>query len=61
VGGAITSGALNSTDPFLGSLFRRKEKTSHKSELVILVRPVVVESDTWQEQISDFAQFGAAM
>lgn len=38
--------------PLIGGLFRHKQNTSKKSELVILLKPVVVENgDTWSRQI----------
>lgn len=37
--------------PLVNSLFRTKNKASSKTELVILLRPIVVESDTWQNQL----------
>ena len=37
--------------PLLNSLFRTKNKASSKTELVILLRPIVVDSDTWQNQL----------
>jgi MSHA biogenesis protein MshL len=37
--------------PLLNSLFRTRNKASSKTELVILLRPIVVDSDTWQNQL----------
>lgn len=37
--------------PLVNSLFRTRNKASSKTELVILLRPIVVESDTWQNQL----------
>ena len=37
--------------PLVNSLFRTKNKASSKTELVILLRPIVVDSDTWQNQL----------
>jgi MSHA biogenesis protein MshL len=38
--------------PFVGGLFRHQKNSSKKSELVILLKPVVVENgDTWNHQI----------
>jgi MSHA biogenesis protein MshL len=38
--------------PFLGSLFRQQATGDRKSELVILLRPIVVGANTWRGQIS---------
>ncbi len=37
--------------PLVNSLFRTRNKASSKTELVILLRPIVVDSDTWQNQL----------
>ena len=37
--------------PFLGSIFRHTRQLSKKSELVILLRPVVVGKNVWNEQL----------
>jgi MSHA biogenesis protein MshL len=37
--------------PLVNSLFRTKNKASNKTELVILLRPVVVDDKTWQDQV----------
>lgn len=37
--------------PLVNSLFRTKSKAKSKTELVILLRPIVVDSDTWQNQL----------
>jgi MSHA biogenesis protein MshL len=38
--------------PVVGGLFRHTQQVTRKSELVILLRPVVVDSDArWQEQL----------
>ena len=39
--------------PLLGYLFKQKQKSTTKSELVILLRPVVPDDDQWQQQVSD--------
>lgn len=39
--------------PLLNSLFRTKNKTSTKTELVILLRPIVVGDSTWDAQLKD--------
>lgn len=42
--------------PLLGQLFRHTRQAARKSELVIVLRPTVVESvETWQSKISDAA------
>jgi MSHA biogenesis protein MshL len=49
--------------PGLGSLFRHNQVTSRKSELVILLRPVVVGDGTWEqalrESTASFEQLGS--
>ncbi|MCJ8168403.1 pilus (MSHA type) biogenesis protein MshL [Atopomonas sediminilitoris] len=43
--------------PFIGGLFKQQRKALQKSELVILLRPVVVaDNDTWLRQIQDSAE-----
>ena len=38
--------------PLIGGLFRHKQQTTRKSELVILLRPIVVESDkAWADEV----------
>lgn len=37
--------------PIVNSLFRTRNKASAKTELVILLRPIVVDSDTWQNEL----------
>jgi MSHA biogenesis protein MshL len=38
--------------PFLGSLFRHQQKITRKTELVILLRPIVIENDkTWADEV----------
>lgn len=37
--------------PLINSLFRTKNKSSKKTELVILLRPLVVDDKTWQDQV----------
>jgi len=39
--------------PGLNALFRTKHKTKAKTELVILLRPIVVTQDTWDAQLKD--------
>ncbi|BBO74770.1 pilus (MSHA type) biogenesis protein MshL [Desulfosarcina widdelii] len=49
--------------PAIGSLFRQTQSIARKSELVILLRPLVVESGSWERALSDsrqrFRQLGA--
>lgn len=40
--------------PGLNLFFKTKSRSSVKTELVILLRPVVVGANTWQEQMSDY-------
>lgn len=37
--------------PFIGSLFRRTSQASTKSELVILLRPIIVDNHVWTESL----------
>lgn len=37
--------------PLVNTLFRTKNKAKSKTELVILLRPIVVDSNTWQDQL----------
>lgn len=39
--------------PLVNGLFRTQNKASTKTELVILLRPIVVEGDAWQEQLQE--------
>ena len=39
--------------PLVNSLFRTKSKARSKTELVILLRPIVVDGDTWQNQLQE--------
>ena len=40
--------------PFIGTLFGSKSRSTLKSELVILLKPTVIESDaTWRQDILD--------
>jgi len=42
--------------PFFGNLFKQKRKTNSRSELVILLRPIVVDANkTWSNYIKDSA------
>ncbi|MDU0113687.1 pilus (MSHA type) biogenesis protein MshL [Psychrosphaera aquimarina] len=38
--------------PFIGHLFKSKQESRKKKELVILIRPTVVGTGTWQEQMN---------
>ena len=54
-----TSKKLNGKRPLLGdiplvnTLFKTKSSSGNKTELVILMRPVVVSENTWQDQLKD--------
>jgi MSHA biogenesis protein MshL len=37
--------------PFLGNLFKNKRNSEVKKELVILIKPTVVNKDTWKQQL----------
>ncbi|MBA1147178.1 pilus (MSHA type) biogenesis protein MshL [Ectothiorhodospiraceae bacterium WFHF3C12] len=39
--------------PFVGGLFRHTGRSTRKSELVILLRPIVVEDGTWSDSLRD--------
>ena len=39
--------------PLLGELFKSKSQTTQKSELVIMLKPIVTGQDAWQEQLQD--------
>lgn len=39
--------------PLLKRLFQTKSRLSSKTELVILMRPIVVDQDTWEQDISE--------
>lgn len=41
--------------PFIGAAFRRTEQEALKSELVILLRPTVVENSSWQKRLKVIA------
>lgn len=61
LGGLMTesSHATNGKRPLLGdipgvnALFRTKSKTKAKTELVILLRPIVVDQNTWGDQLNE--------
>jgi len=38
--------------PYLGELFTNRNNYNHKKELVILLKPVVVDGDTWKNEIN---------
>jgi len=37
--------------PLLGNLFKNRQESEIKKELVILLRPTVVSADTWRQQL----------
>ncbi|WP_448213588.1 pilus (MSHA type) biogenesis protein MshL [Colwellia sp. MEBiC06753] len=39
--------------PLMGELFKSKSQTTQKKELVIMLKPVVIGFDTWQDQLKD--------
>lgn len=59
IGGLIQNDASDETAgipfigriPFLGRLFEHSRLVSNRTELVILLRPIVVENESWQEQL----------
>src|SRR5690606_36116565 len=42
--------------PLVNTLFRTKHKSRVKTELVILLRPIVVDDQTWNEQLNESQQ-----
>lgn len=61
LGGLMTESS-NNTDgkrpilgdiPLVNSLFRTKNKSKSKTELVILLRPIVVDQNTWDAQVTE--------
>ena len=61
IGGLIESRRVDSESktpllgdiPLLGELFKSKSQTMRKTELVIMLKPVVVGQDTWKDQLKD--------
>ena len=51
-----TSVPLLGDVPFLGTLFRQTKQIKHKKELVILLRPTVVDTQEWPNQIRQVSQ-----
>lgn len=57
--------ATNSKQPLLGDVpllnlfFRSKSRTTAKTELVILLKPIVVGDDVWQDQLHQLRGFSA--
>lgn len=39
--------------PVLGELFKSKSQTMQKKELIIMLKPIVIEQDTWKNQLQD--------
>ena len=39
--------------PFIGALFRRTQQVARKTELIILLRPIIVERKTWVHELED--------
>ena len=39
--------------PLVNTLFKTKNKSRSKTELVILLRPIVVDDKTWDEQLTE--------
>jgi MSHA biogenesis protein MshL len=39
--------------PLLGELFKSKSQSSQKKELIIMLKPIVVGHDTWQNQLKN--------
>ncbi len=53
----ISSVPLLGDLPFIGALFRHTQKITRKSELVILLRPIVVDSDkVWTDEIKQITE-----
>ncbi len=56
----LTSESLQGTPyasklPFLGAAFRNQEQSAKKAELVILLRPIVVDHSTWYKRLDRIA------
>jgi len=51
VGENIASTPVLGRIPLLGALFRRTQQLAQKSELVILLRPIVVDNNTWTKEM----------
>lgn len=47
--------------PVLNLLFKSKARSSRKTELVILLRPIVVGADTWTDQVDDYRRSSERM
>jgi MSHA biogenesis protein MshL len=47
----VASTPLLGDIPFVGSLFRHTKQSSRKSELVILLKPIVVGEGTWRQEL----------
>lgn len=47
--------------PLLGSFFKHKKTQSEKTELVILMRPIVVEADTWDSELQKMKKYSNEM
>lgn len=45
--------------PLLNLFFKSKSRATAKTELVILLKPVVVSDDSWEEQLHQFRSFSA--
>jgi MSHA biogenesis protein MshL len=39
--------------PFLGELFKTKSQQKRKTELIIMLKPIVVGEETWNNQLQD--------
>jgi MSHA biogenesis protein MshL len=39
--------------PIMGELFKSKSETTQKKELVIMLKPIVINQDTWKNQLQD--------
>ncbi|OIQ44421.1 MAG: MSHA biogenesis protein MshL, partial [Gammaproteobacteria bacterium MedPE] len=59
IGGLMSSRTTDNTSkvpvlgsiPFLGELFTNRQEEVKKTELIILIKPVVVGKGTWQNQL----------
>lgn len=47
--------------PVLNAFFKTKSRQTSKTELVILLRPVVVNEESWRDQLSDFRDFSGPL
>lgn len=47
--------------PLVNAFFKTKSRATAKTELVILLRPVVVGDESWRDQLTDFRDFSGSL